>query len=909
MLATSRGFVRWRTSRRRAAGVLCLLPALALCASVTAQPAPHKLKSNAKSPASPAQDTTATTPPKSFRFDAGVSLSPGLSFTFERSVPTIDGQGNHLPPDQPRFEQPSTIASVVTPELVRPAQYGTTILGSGVDHDGVTPILVVKDSALNAVDVFSVEDVPAADASGIGRVRTSLGSGFIDIMGGTVPNRRFDPRAGVVCHGLIVLACSVSYQPVPPLSAWVVRSIALVVSQDRGRSWQLLFEDASVQENRERLREWSLQNWWPDESGGPVLNAYVAAADYRSKPGCDGGRVVAFRTSRAAVGGGWIITPPTLIYETPTPGAGQHVHAAGIVPHNDGLRLIVGIGDTQSYSRVVSSTRADTTITPSGWSTNENFHGSMGTGGNQFVGCAPGPLPETLILGSDLCQEQLMLLDARTGEHTWLYGNGWANALPSQNFVIRTPFPDRRGPYCATYEPQQNSTMFPPGSRRLLYSQDGIHWAQACAPMTQSTWAAAIHGNHIYIDGDGVAKLGLRRIERPPVMHTARPLRVGPGALQRLTPSPIFNAGAGGTITPLSRNPDGLWIDGGVPLNPQPPCNGPVWKLTGTLGSTDTRIADIFPINSPTMGAATGSSRIIGRVWVMNLLNKSLTARIELKPNAAAVIESRNLNISSSHVWAPIDLMISAAMPAGQRPVLRVRSATGGSDTQAFYLATDWWAEGEGSPGYPIGPDTAPRGDGTVYPDERARISGFATGDAWTISLVGMLPFDGVDPSVQSKVGATWPIASICVGESHNAERLVFAIDPPAHALWAELWRNGAIVGTWRLDGLVWLRQSQVMLSVARPGPDADLEITVAACGTPPALMNRLEPDGTPLTLVGRPTAIRFDDGTRIDGAGVEIRTSPMLWFGGEIHESAALPGPERAARFRTLPFLTTTSP
>lgn len=73
--------------------------------------------------------------------------------------------------------------------------------------------------------------------------------------------------------------------------------------------------------------------------------------------------------------------------------------------------------------------------------------------------------------------------------------------------------------------------------------------------------------------------------------------------------------------------------------------------------------------------------------------------------------------------------------------------------------------------------------------------------------------------------------------------------------------------------------------------------------------MNRLEPDGTPLTLVGRPTAIRFDDGTRIDGAGVEIRTSPMLWFGGEIHESAALPGPERAARFRTLPFLTTTSP
>ncbi len=57
-------------------------------------------------------------------------------------------------------------------------------------------------------------------------------------------------------------------------------------------------------------------------------------------------------------------------------------------------------------------------------------------------------------------------------------------------------------------------------------------------------------------------------------------------------------------------------------------------------------------------------------------------------------------------------------------------------------------------------------------------------------------------------------------------------------------------------------------------------------------------------TLQSPPREIRFDDGTGIDGVGMEIRTAGMLWFGGEVHEYQALDAAARRERLGTLPFL-----
>lgn len=838
-----------------------------------------------------------------FVFDNGFAGSPGLSFFMDRPVPTRDWSGAPVEPDEARFARRTTIAGAVSLQSVRPSSRASLILGSGFDHDGVTPLLVLIDSTANALDVIAGADdaLIAAEATGIGRTRTLLSAGG-DIMGGTVTNRRYNPRAGSVCHGLIVLHCAVSRQPVPPISAWNVGASAIVVSQDRGQTWTVAFEDSIVQENRDRGREWSMQNWWPATMGAVPLEAYFASADYRSKPGTTGGRAYGFRATRASVGQPWTFGTPAMFYETPVLGTGQHAHAAGIFPTAGGLRALLAIGDTQAFNRIVTLDRSSTEIVSSGWTANESFHGSMGASGNQFVGLAPGPAHGLMIAGSDLCYEQLMLLDATgsVAHHTHLYGGPWSDGRNSQNFVIRTPAPENAGPYIATYDPQSASDPFPPQCRRVLYSENGIDWTQAFAPEAGGQWAAIAHGSHIYIDADSVSLLGIRRVDRP-VVHSARPLHVGPGAMQRLVAAPTMTPFSGGTVTALTRDGDGLWTDGGVPLDPQPPCNGPVWKLAGLVGVTDTRIGDLFPIASPTMGQTLGTPRLVARIWLLNALeSKAMTPRFELKPSGATTLFTRGPNANTTTSWIPVDFALDAPMPDGQRPVIRIRSGSA-ADVQAFYLATDLFAEGAGFVGYAPPPDTSLGLTGTALPDEHARIEGLSPGSSWTVTLAGMVPQDGWDLATPVAPGERWPLASLA---SADGERVTFYADSAGHTLEADIVRGGSLVGRFRLDGVAWTRNSPLLLSVARAGPSSDLAITAAPCASQPREMVRVDALGGIATMLAPPTSIRFDDATGIDGVGAEIRCTPMLWFGGEIEEDRALDQATRRQRLRMIDWL-----
>lgn len=890
---------RYRPLAAAVAAVACL------ALVVTAQPLRLKSGNSASSkvvshtdPASEIRDA------RRFVFDNGFSGSPGLSFHVDRPVPTRDWSGSLVASDEPRFAPRTSIAGTVSLQTVRASSRASSILGSGLDHDGVTPLLVLIDLTANALDVFVGADdaLMQAEATGVGRVRTTLGAGG-DIMGGTVTNRRYNPRAGVVCHGLIVLHCAVSRQPVPPNSAWNVGASAIIVSQDRGQTWTVAFADAIVQENRDRGREWSMQNWWPATTDAAPLDAYFASADYRSKPGTTGGRAYGFRATRVAVGEPWSIDIPTMFYETPVLGSGQHAHTAGIFPTPGGLRAVIALGDTQAFNRIVTLDRSSAEVAPTGWTANESFHGSMSTSGNQFVGLAPGPSHGLMIAGSDLCYEQLMLLDATgpVAHHTHLYGGPWSDGRNGQNFVIRTPTPERAGPYIATYDPQSASDPFPPQCRRILYSENGIDWAQAFAPESGSQWAAIAHGSHIYIDADSVSLLGIRRVDRP-IMHTARPLHVGPGAMQRLVAAPTITPFSGGTVTALTQDGDGLWTDAGVPLDPQPPCNGPVWKMTGFAGATDTRIGDLYPIASPTMGQTLGTSRLAGRIWLLNAMeSKAMTPRFELKPSGSSTLVTRGANANTTASWVPIDFALDAPMPAGQRPVIRVRSGSA-ADVQAFYLATDVFAEGAGFAGYPAPPDTSLGLTGTALPDEHARVEGLNPSATWTVTLAGMVPQDGWDLATPVTPDERWPLASIV---APGAERITFYADSAAHTLEADIVRDGSLIGRFRLDGVVWTRNSPLLVSVARAGPLSDLSITAAPCATQPREMVRVDGLGGVATMLASPDRIRFDDGTGIDGIGAEIRCAPMLWFGGEIHEDLALDQATRRQRLRSLDWLT----
>ncbi|MBX3366568.1 MAG: hypothetical protein KF912_04550 [Phycisphaeraceae bacterium] len=843
---------------------------------------------------------------RTFRFDAGVELAPGLEFGFTRGVPSVAADGSPIAPHQPRFAPPITIASDVRVENVRQTSTSTIILASGVDADGVTPMLVVRDSSQQVVDVFwcANDDLLLAEQTGVGRTRTNLASVWpIDILGGASPLKRYEPKSGAVCHGLIVLVCSVSAYQDFTIGVWPVTSTAIVVSQDRGATWSLVYEDEPSQQGLARVRAWSMQNWCPSGPESRPTEAWFIATDYRFKPFCEGGAAYFLRATRQSADDLWTLDTGTRIYQTPAPITGQHAHAAAVVPGPGGPIAIVSIGDGQALNRVVRLTPSTLTGTAIPWESQESFHGSEGTPGNQFVGCAPLGATGLVILGSDLADEQIMLMDP-TGDsprHMRLFGGTWSNGITSQVFMIRSPRPELSGPYCATYDPQQNSTLFPPHARRLLYSEDGLRWAHMLAPGATTSWTASIHGDHVYIDGELSSGTRLRRATLPR-MHTAAPLDVSSGMMQRLRQSPTHTSGGGGTLVALTRNAEGLWVDEGVAIDPQPPCVGPVWKATGFAGTSDTRIGDISLISSPTFGQTVGVQRVAMRFWTMGIRSdRSTTTRFELKPNASPPLYIRTLNSVVEQEWQATTIVGELPIPAGQTPVLRIRSGSGVGTAQSFYLALDAFAEGRGYAGYPAGPDTSLDGMGTAMPDERAWISGFDLAERWTVTIAGRLPDDGWDLALLSREGLIWPLFSLWCSDR---ERLVFVADSVNHTLEARIIRENHIVATYTLNEMVWTRGSSLQVSVSQISPDAPLGITVAGCGMPARDM-ALAPNTQNTPALTRPVRqIRFDDGSGIDGIGIEMRCSPMLWFGGSIVEHSAWSPQQRREALRTLHYL-----
>ena len=106
---------------------------------------------------------------RAFTFDGGTALTPGLSFLFARGVATIDASGRALGPSAPRFTAQATIAGAPVWEQVRATNAQTRVLGTGVDHDGHTPLMVLAELDSFLVDVYTVagDDLLAAETTGV----------------------------------------------------------------------------------------------------------------------------------------------------------------------------------------------------------------------------------------------------------------------------------------------------------------------------------------------------------------------------------------------------------------------------------------------------------------------------------------------------------------------------------------------------------------------------------------------------------------------------------------------------------------------------------------------------------------------------------------------------------------------
>ncbi len=850
-----------------------------------------------------------------FRFDGALQASAGLEFEFARGVSIVLPGLAEIASDEPRYQPPLCLAPAPLVQQVRDTAAHTDLLGSGLDHDGLTPLLLLYDRTFGNLDVFTVanQELLQAEEDGVGRNRTHIdGTPRDDLLQGAYPNKAYTPVSAAVCHGLIVVLCVVHEGQSPPDGPWAEIAMAFVISQDAGLTWELLFEDSPVEVDWPRGREWCLQNWWPMQRQTP-LNAFFTATDYRANPSAQGGRTYLFSAQRSKAGAPWTAQPVLVAYET---GGvyNEHFHASAAAPLAEGgMAVLTSVGDGQWHNRVVRQTRSDLEYTQPGWTIDEEFHGKEadyanddpGREANQFVGCAPGPAAGDVLVGADLVGEQILLIPGSdlTQPHPrtrHVYGLSTSDdTARAELFLIRTPTPERGGPYFARYSPRSDAV--PTTAKRVLYSPDGVDWAQVFSPAT-GNYRGCLHGEHIYVDSF-VSSTGVRRFSIP-VLRKGEPLRVGAGGVQRSVDHPLVTPGPGGTIVPLQRAPDGRWYDQGEPLDPQPPCTGQVYRITASRFEEALEAARIWLCgDAGDVGQLVPGDAIQWRAWLMNNLPAAnLHPGIELRDESGNVHLIRRPYYAAVGSWYPIFGVTDAAIPPQKRVLLRVNTTSATiPDDADFYLALDFVVEGKGCADYPLPQDEALSHGGVACPDERAAITGFNCTSNWTITLAAQTPPDSWDAAMSTT--DSWPLATLWADEENYIELFADTGDPEDNRLVASIVREGVEVSRLASAVTYWLRGSAVLVCVTDNDGAAGLQMTVSVGGQP-AHEATVVAGFRRGSLAVPPREVRFRSHHEEAGDGTDARVTPMLWWGGEIRQTQSLDVKQRRAALETLAFL-----
>lgn len=810
-----------------------------------------------------------------FVFDGGFSATPGIQFQFGRSAPTTGAAGEPLAPGQPRFGRARAIATGPgLVESVRATSWMTRMLASGLDHDGQTPLLVLREYVEEVVDVFPVggEALLQAELTGAGRNRTRLTGAWssrADILQGQISGKTFNPEAGVVCHGLIVLLCVVSQETSP--GVWQAVSTAYVTSADRGVTWSLHSEDAAVQPGAGRVRSWSMQNWWPLDRAGAPIEAWFTSADYRYRgPGAadaNGGRTLLFRATRPAPGGAWTLEPAVPVI-TSSNGLGEHAHASAIVPFGaNGLRVLTAFGDGFNFSRITSATRADSQYWSEGWAVDHAYHGSLATSGFQFVGCAPGPEPGDVLLGADEGSQQIFLVhpdgDAQSRAHLKrLHGEGFQNGPGSRVFLIRTPTPEEGGPYVANLSAGLES--FAGVSERTLYSANGIDWAETFAP--GGAHEPVIHDGHIYLDSL-TAAAGVRRIPVPQMLHRS-PLLIGRGAANRLAaslppPAPDDSHNQFRLLSAQER----------ASLQPQPPTSGPVYEVRATPGG-----GWLVARWRPTGGQAVmPSGKLTLRGWVMPLGAESVDLVWRMGDGSTWTSERSMHAVIAHDAWSPFVLRDGVVPPGGApyAPELLLTKPLGVE--YGAFVALDALSDGLALPGFPLPAES-------TSTSEQAIVGGLLASPTWTLALAGEVPDDAWDASTPTPT--RWTLA--CV-RSDAINFIEISADTAQRTLLVRPTSAGVPGPLIEIPNAFFMRGSQVRVCIA--GTPGSLAVT-ATVG-----MRPLASASVSVGLAAPPREVRF-------ASTDQTSVASFAWHGGMIDPLGAYDQPQREALLRDLAFL-----
>ena len=810
-------------------------------------------------------------------FDEGVAGD--LEFSFSRDVPTIDFNANAVAANEPRFAAEKLVTdthpwSQVLPQISKKP----SVIGSGWDHDGTTPLAVIVVVPLIYFvrgDAFSVENV------------IDYRNGLLDE---AVSGYRYWPKAAVVHEGLIVFQ---ALRERLENGAWISEGLSFISTQDYGQTMQRVPQvgggfdvpplENDVADGMKRGQTWAFTNSFPEKSSTDLLGAWFPWSDYiRGADKPKGGQIGLFRARRPEVGQPWVVEPNRIVLERwePSDVGGFHSHSTGMF--DGGVVSFWGDIDFKNHiSRHIADDLENYTTTT--WTHNTEFNGAWSPDdnkvyrvGNQAGSVAPGPNFGEVLVTADEQPELIMKVQPPDDPNgTAIIRNqkgSFSGALYTGTVYtgrISLDIHYLRGRGYVVREQWSKSALQKMSS--IHYSMDGEIWTTL---LNRDNGSPRLYGDSILqTTSDGVYVA-----DAPSRTEVFSPLATSPGGtnLSNATWDELTPPGAGNAFRAVEFT-DGeyRYADSGELVLPQPISSPPVMETTPIFEvTTDGFSTSLGQRNASNIPSNDGKIHRLD-MWYYNLSGDGMTPAIDFTHST----DPRKSRWVANNEWVNGFRTIEPEPGSTNETERLVKMSVHRAPSPQRWLMAPGGLVEHHSPTYPLSPES-------TGPHELATVDGFQITHDWTIGLVFGIPelsgFAGWLGTTGSD--AVHPIATLHQDPNNYIEVGYYRLNEWSQYIVLDVYSGGAFVERLDFSGLSVDMEDRIHLAISgsNDGLEASLLVPRYYIGVQSKTMDELP--------VIRPQKVLLSSNAAQDVV------STLEWYAVQVLPDQALTTQEREA-------------
>ncbi len=813
-------------------------------------------------------------------FDNGVTGT--LPFQFSRNNPSVDPQGIVVGPGVPRYGDETLLSEINTWSEAYADVGLSKILGSGWDHDGVTPLAILWDQSALRMQFLRGDDFTLVNS-------LNLNTGSGDLLKGTVAGYRYIPQHAVIHEGLAVVMCQRERRSG---STWIVEGVSFAYTQDFGQSFTRVEQvgggfdvpaiAGGVTDGMQRARSWSFANAFPEQSAGDRLGAWFPWADYLQQAGSPkGGQIGLFRARRPEIGEQWVVEANKLVYETWRLGdsGGYHAHTAGMFV--DGM--VSFWGDVSYRNQLVRHVAEDLeNYSTTTWTHQEAFQGGWSPTnakvyllGNQAVAAAPAQEFGKFLVAGDEQAESIMKVERpielggkavistlRGSFPGASSGSGYAGRLSIWLQYIRGV-----GYISKEYSSQvQNADA-------LHFSVNGEDWGSL---LNLGNSEPYIYGKKIIVLHEG--KLQALELPRASETSAQAPLLLNPGGLNLATVNwtqTVAPAVGNALRRVLYVEGQYVYADNGQPLDVQPTgappvVNGmPMWEVTSDGTSRALGVWDV------TGTASLGTQLHWLSAWHYSLDGNGISPQARI----GNVIGSEKESVwYANNNWVPTQDYIIPSPSSTTPGEQLVRLFTGNDPAPRRWLMALEGLTQSTAPTYPLAPDSSGVNEiGQIFLSPTTT-SSWST--ALTFGLSELSSFSSYFDAVGN--GTVHTIASIFKSIQEHIDITFTKTSAVAGVLSLDVHGGGVLLDRISFKSIYWDREDQIRLVISNSPEELGMTMLVTRNGYGMDSKSILS-SGTEFV----PTSILLSNAAR-------TAVTPLEWYAIQFNPIQALTSEER---------------